>query len=148
MAVRAQDNGWAGLVILGAVRDTVALAEVAVGVQALGTHPRKSGRAGKGAVGVPVSFGCVTFTPGALLHAGRRTGSSSCPRRRERRRPAQPRVPVPGGSGNGLTRPSPGDCRRAEESVGHTAGQWAPSPGVARVVRYVSMASRTQGLVQ
>ncbi|MEU1802375.1 hypothetical protein [Streptomyces sp. NPDC019937] len=40
-----------------------------VGVQALGTIPRKSGKAGRGAVDVPVSFGGVTFTPGGLLHA-------------------------------------------------------------------------------
>ncbi|WP_345013492.1 S-adenosylmethionine: 2-demethylmenaquinone methyltransferase [Streptomyces shaanxiensis] len=69
MAGRARDNGWAGLVILGAVRDAAVPAGVPVGVQALGTNPRKSGKAGKGEVDVPVSFGDVTFRPGDILHA-------------------------------------------------------------------------------
>ena len=69
MANRAEANGWAGLVLHGAIRDSVAIADVRVGVQALGTIPRKSGKAGRGAVDVPVSFGGVTFTPGDILHA-------------------------------------------------------------------------------
>ncbi|MPY49270.1 RraA family protein [Streptomyces acidicola] len=69
MAERARDNGWAGVVIHGALRDAVALAGVSVGVQALGTNPRKSGKAGHGEVDVPVSFGGVTFAPGDVLHA-------------------------------------------------------------------------------
>ncbi|MER7786833.1 ribonuclease E activity regulator RraA [Streptomyces sp. NPDC097640] len=69
MAKRALDNGWAGLVILGAVRDVAALAGMSVGVQALGTNPRKSGKAGQGEVDVPVSFGGVTFATGDILHA-------------------------------------------------------------------------------
>ncbi|GGZ45050.1 ribonuclease E activity regulator RraA [Streptomyces bluensis] len=69
MAERARDNGWAGVVIHGAIRDVAALAGVSVGVQALGTNPRKSGKAGHGEVDVPVSFGGVTFTPGDILHA-------------------------------------------------------------------------------
>lgn len=69
MAERARDNGWAGLIIHGAVRDSAVLAGIDVGVQALGTNPRKSGKAGAGAVDVPVSFGGVTFAPGDILHA-------------------------------------------------------------------------------
>ncbi|GAB2774509.1 ribonuclease E activity regulator RraA [Streptomyces daliensis] len=69
MAARARDNGWAGLIVRGAVRDTDALAAMELGVQALGTSPRKSGKAGEGAVDVPVSFGGVTFGPGDILHA-------------------------------------------------------------------------------
>ena len=32
-------NGWAGLVIWGAVRDTVALGQLAIGLKALGSQP-------------------------------------------------------------------------------------------------------------
>ncbi|MGW2327558.1 RraA family protein [Streptomyces sp. NPDC001700] len=46
-------TGGAGLVLRGAIRDSAALAEVRVGVQALGATPRKSGKAGRGAIGVP-----------------------------------------------------------------------------------------------
>ncbi|MFE9727901.1 ribonuclease E activity regulator RraA [Streptomyces sp. NPDC005794] len=69
MAARARDNGWAGLVVHGAVRDTALLSGVQVGVQALGTTPRKSAKEGAGQVDVPVSFGGVTFAPGDILHA-------------------------------------------------------------------------------
>ncbi|WAP60038.1 ribonuclease E activity regulator RraA [Streptomyces sp. S465] len=69
MAERALAGGWAGVVVHGAVRDLTALAEVRIGVQALGVNPRKSGKAGGGAVDVPVSFGGVTFHPGDILHA-------------------------------------------------------------------------------
>jgi len=60
----AHGNGWAGLVIFGAVRDSVALDALDFGVKALGTNPRKSAKTRAGAVDVPVAFGGVTFTPG------------------------------------------------------------------------------------
>ncbi|MEU6676466.1 ribonuclease E activity regulator RraA [Streptomyces sp. NPDC046853] len=69
MAARALDNGWAGLVVHGAVRDSAALAGMHLGIQALGTNPRRSAKAGAGEVDVPVTFGGVTFAPGDVLHA-------------------------------------------------------------------------------
>ncbi len=65
----ALENGWAGLVINGCVRDVDALAELAIGIKALGTNPRPSGKDGAGEVDVPVSFGGATFTPGDLLYS-------------------------------------------------------------------------------
>ncbi|MGD0375813.1 MAG: ribonuclease E activity regulator RraA [Streptosporangiaceae bacterium] len=69
IAAAAQANGWAGLVLHGAVRDSAALAHLDLGVKALGTNPRKSAKTGAGAVDIPVTFGHVTFQPGDLLHA-------------------------------------------------------------------------------
>jgi regulator of ribonuclease activity A len=69
LAGAAVANGWAGLVLHGAVRDSAALAALNVGIKALGTNPRRSGKTGAGAVDVPVSFGGVTFAPGDILHA-------------------------------------------------------------------------------
>lgn len=69
IAGAAQDNGWAGLVLHGAVRDSAALARLDIGIKALGTNPRKSSKDGVGAIDVPVGFGGVTFTPGDHLHA-------------------------------------------------------------------------------
>lgn len=63
----AYGNGWSGLVIHGAVRDTLALGVLAIGVKALGSNPRRSQKAGTGEVGVPLSFGGVTFVPGHWL---------------------------------------------------------------------------------
>jgi regulator of ribonuclease activity A len=62
-------NGWAGLVVHGAVRDSVALAGLELGVKALGTNPRKSAKTGQGHANVLVGFGGVVFTPGHHLYA-------------------------------------------------------------------------------
>ena len=67
IAASAVANGWAGVVINGAVRDVAALAELELGVKALGSNPRKSAKAGVGERDVVVSFGGATFTPGARL---------------------------------------------------------------------------------
>ncbi|HWG63951.1 MAG TPA: ribonuclease E activity regulator RraA [Streptosporangiaceae bacterium] len=69
IAGAAEANGWAGLVLYGAVRDSVTLARLDLGVKALGTTPRKSTKAGAGTVDIPVTFGSVTFQPGDILHA-------------------------------------------------------------------------------
>ncbi|MFF9045119.1 ribonuclease E activity regulator RraA [Streptomyces parvulus] len=69
IAGAAQDNGWAGLVLRGAVRDSAALAGLRLGIKALGTIPRKSAKDAAGAVDVPLTFGGVTFHPGDVLHA-------------------------------------------------------------------------------
>ena len=69
IAKLALENGWAGIVLNGCVRDSRALDDVGLGIKALGTNPRPSRKEGSGAVDVPVSFGGVTFEPGAVLHA-------------------------------------------------------------------------------
>ena len=63
----ARDNGWAGLILHGCVRDSAALRELAIGIKALGTHPKPSSKGGDGELDVPVTFGGVTFTPGARI---------------------------------------------------------------------------------
>lgn len=63
----AVDHGWVGIVVHGAIRDAEAIDDLPIGVKALGTNPRKSAKTGAGEVDVPVTFGGVTFTPGAHL---------------------------------------------------------------------------------
>lgn len=65
----ALDNGWAGVVIHGAVRDVAVLRTLDLGIKALGSNPRKSTKTGAGERDVPVTFGSVTFYPGALVHS-------------------------------------------------------------------------------
>lgn len=69
LAQLAIDNGWAGLVIHGAVRDSGALALMDVGVKALATIPPRADRDGLGEIDIPTSFGGVIFTPGDWLYA-------------------------------------------------------------------------------
>ena len=69
MAANASRNGWAGLVIHGAIRDGAEIDAMDIGVKALGTVPRRGERTGAGEVDVPVHFGGVTFTPGLRLVA-------------------------------------------------------------------------------
>lgn len=69
IAGSAVSNGWAGVVVHGAVRDSVAIGGLPLGVLALGTNPRKSAKDGVGEVDVPVAFGGVEFFPGATLWA-------------------------------------------------------------------------------
>ncbi|MFJ6415732.1 ribonuclease E activity regulator RraA [Paeniglutamicibacter sp. NPDC091659] len=67
IAAAAVKNGWAGVVINGAIRDRVALAQTELGIKALGSNPRKSAKDSVGAVDVVVDFGGVVFKPGATL---------------------------------------------------------------------------------
>jgi regulator of ribonuclease activity A len=69
IAGAAVKNGWSGLVIWGAVRDTVALSGLDVGIKALGSNPWKSSKNGSGQVDVPVTFGGVEFRPGSWLYS-------------------------------------------------------------------------------
>ena len=69
IAATALANGWAGLVINGCVRDVVALGGLAIGIKALGSNPRPSGKVGGGETDVLVSFGGAVFSPGALLYS-------------------------------------------------------------------------------
>ena len=69
VAALAVANGWAGIVVNGAVRDVIGLAVADLGVLALGTCPRRGNRVGYGEVDVPVRFGDAAFVPGAMLYA-------------------------------------------------------------------------------
>lgn len=69
LADAAVESGWEGLVIYGCIRDVDAIGETDLGVQALGTHPRKTEKRGLGDLNVPVTFGGVTFRPGHYIYA-------------------------------------------------------------------------------
>jgi len=63
------DNGWAGLIINGAVRDAATLRTLDIGIKALGTNPRKSNKAGDGVRDAAVEFGGVVFVPGHIAYS-------------------------------------------------------------------------------
>ena len=65
----AYENGWAGVVINGCIRDSKEISKITVGVKALHAVPRRSAKEGVGERDVPVSFAGITFTPGHHLYA-------------------------------------------------------------------------------
>ena len=69
LAQLAVHNGWAGVVVHGCIRDSAAIGQMALGVLALATLPRKSEKRGPGQHDIAVHFGGVTFTPGHFLYA-------------------------------------------------------------------------------
>lgn len=69
IAASAVENGWAGIIVHGAIRDRVAIGELPLGVKALGSNPRKSAKDGVGEVDVPVEIAGVAFRPGAHVWA-------------------------------------------------------------------------------
>jgi regulator of ribonuclease activity A len=72
LAVAAAQNGWAGVVVHGCVRDVEELAAQPVGVRALAAFPRKSERGlHSGQSGLPVLFAGVVFREGEWLCADR-----------------------------------------------------------------------------
>lgn len=69
MAELGRQNGWSGVLVNGCIRDTDELIDIAIGVKALATHPRRSFKRGQGETNVVVQFGGVTFRPGDYLYA-------------------------------------------------------------------------------
>jgi regulator of ribonuclease activity A len=63
------DNGWAGALIYGFIRDSEEIAGLDMAVKALGTHPLKSNKRNLGDRDVPVRFAGVDFRPGQWLYA-------------------------------------------------------------------------------
>ena len=69
IAELGRSNGWAGIVVNGAIRDSAIVAGMDFGCKALGTNPRKATKTGAGERDVTVSFGGVDFVPGDTLYA-------------------------------------------------------------------------------
>jgi regulator of ribonuclease activity A len=69
LASLAVTNRWRGVILFGAVRDVAALANVDLGIKALGSNPRKSAKEATGSIDVPVTFGDATFNPGAWVYS-------------------------------------------------------------------------------
>jgi regulator of ribonuclease activity A len=68
----AEDNGWAGIVVFGCVRDVAELEQAQVGIRALAAHLKKSVKGQHtGVADTPVTFAGVLFKPGAWLAADR-----------------------------------------------------------------------------
>ena len=69
LAALAHENGWAGMVVNGCIRDSAEISFIPVGVKALNTSPRKSAKEGIGERDAPVSFAGVEVLPGEYLYS-------------------------------------------------------------------------------
>lgn len=63
------DNGWAGVIVAGCVRDTAALASLGIGVMALGVMPRRSEKQGQGVRDVPLEILGARVRPDDYVYA-------------------------------------------------------------------------------
>jgi regulator of ribonuclease activity A len=62
-------QGWAGVVIYGAIRDVSAINTMELGVRALAACPMKTERKGAGETGLELSVAGQTIQPGMYLYA-------------------------------------------------------------------------------
>ena len=69
LARMGQENGWAGLIIYGCIRDSRIIAARDIGLKALNTNPRKSVKQGRGERDIPLYFADVCFAPGRYVYA-------------------------------------------------------------------------------
>lgn len=69
LAAKAASNGWCGILVFGAVRDTAVLSTIDVAIHALGTCPRKTEKRGIGDRDVVVRFAGVSIAPGDWVAA-------------------------------------------------------------------------------
>ncbi len=62
------DNGWAGILVHGCIRDSAAIDQLDIGVRCSATTPRRSAKDGFGQRDVPVTFAGARFTPGGYVY--------------------------------------------------------------------------------
>lgn len=69
LAALGVQQGWAGIVVNGCIRDAATLGRLPIGVKALASNPLRSAKRGEGARDQPVSFAGITFVPDHYLYA-------------------------------------------------------------------------------
>ncbi len=71
LAVAAAENGWAGVIIHGCIRDQHEVGECDIGVHAIASCPKRSEKRGEGEGGVVVNFAGIEIAPGDMIYADR-----------------------------------------------------------------------------
>ncbi|MBI1417049.1 MAG: ribonuclease E activity regulator RraA [Limimaricola sp.] len=69
LAARGVANGWTGVVINGAIRDSAGIAPLDLGVRALGTTARRGWTKAHTASDLPLAFGGALIRPGNWIYA-------------------------------------------------------------------------------
>lgn len=68
IAQSALDNGWAGFIIFGCIRDVELIGKMDIGVKAINSIPLKTKRKQEGEINIPITFGGVTYGPGEFIY--------------------------------------------------------------------------------
>ncbi len=63
------ENGWAGVIVQGCIRDSEDIAAMPIGVWALGTNPRKSIKLDRGQEDIDLALAGVPVSPGDWIYA-------------------------------------------------------------------------------
>ena len=71
LAELGNKNGWTGIIIYGCIRDVAIITNIAIGVKALNTHPRKSVKRNSGERDVAINFANVEIIPDNYIYADR-----------------------------------------------------------------------------
>ena len=71
LAALARDNGWAGVIVYGCIRDCAVIQTMDVGIKALGTSPKRSVKRGEGHRDAAVAFAGVRWSPGHYAYGDR-----------------------------------------------------------------------------
>jgi regulator of ribonuclease activity A len=71
LAAIGVNNGWLGVIVVGAIRDSRGIDELNIGIKALGATARRTWSVGAGRHGVPLQFGSVAVRPGHWVYADR-----------------------------------------------------------------------------
>lgn len=69
IAQLAADNNWEGIVVFGAIRDSVEISGIPIGIKALGTMPKKSVKKGLGEANCILKFAGVIIKPSNFIYA-------------------------------------------------------------------------------
>ncbi len=69
LAELGKDNDWVGIIVNGCIRDSAVIANIAIGIKALNTNPRKSVKKGVGDRDISVDFADVIISPGDYVYA-------------------------------------------------------------------------------
>lgn len=64
----AVENNWSGIIIYGYIRDIEEIAEMPIGISALGAIPRKTEKRGVGQVNLSLQMAGMTIAPGNYIY--------------------------------------------------------------------------------
>ncbi len=69
LAEIAWQNGWAGIIVYGCIRDSDQINQLPIGIRALNTHPLKSFKRGHGERDIMITFAGINFRKDHFLYA-------------------------------------------------------------------------------